>query len=316
MLDPRTSDDAAQKWTLDFFHWIAYVESETQLWYEALVEQIAIGMVSCAAVTNYNQQAERLYYWQAWVWDKFDPLWAQMRARGLNIPADPSLPKLIGTVYNVYGGRRQLAKFAVTVPCQPNGLADASQLQISGLPGSCSKWEIDPGAQPPPAGTVWSGTGMLDLSGGELGLTVGEMVFGTIVVVGVVMLGSLFKDSVRAITGTMDGSTIAQINAQMAGRQIEQDRKRAQFIAKCEADTIARMGALGTQLTLAQQAAIQKQCETGAVAAYPDRTPPYAKWGFGQVMLAALGIAAIGGGLGVVYLVTRDRRHGREHRAG
>lgn len=308
MLDPRTSDDAAKKWTLELFQWMAYVERESGLWYEALVEQISMGMVSCDAVTNYNQQAERLYYWSAWIWDTFDPLWQGLRQAGMNIPADPPLPRLIGTTYKVYGSRRQTTKFAVTVPCAAGTLAPAGQLDPSGLPDNCNKWEVDPGAQPPAPGTVWSGTGMLDLAGAELGATLGELVFGAIVVVGAVYIVHQLGGTTRAVAGAIDGSTIAQINAQMASRQIEQDRKRAEFITKCQRDTIARMGTLGTQLTLEQQNAIRKACEDGAATAYPDRKPPYARSiGLAGVLLA---MSVVGGAVGVVYLVTRRGRGG------
>lgn len=306
-LDPRTSDEAAREWTKQLLQWLAWAEHETQLWYEALVEQISMGLISCKEVQFYNQQAERLYYWEAWVWDKFDPLWAVMRGKGLSIPDDPPFPKLIGTTYQVYGGKRQLAKFKATIPCPVSGMLDTQNVNVYGLPTACYVQDaVDAGNQP--QSPVWTGA-MLDFGGGgELGATVAEVVIGVVLIAGVAYLVHEFTGAARSIAGTIDGSTIANINAQMYNRQLEVDRRRAEYITACQRDMIARLGKLGTALTVEQQVEIRKQCENGAQVAYPDRRPPYASRGIVGVILV---LGVVGGAAGIVYLVTRRPERGR-----
>jgi hypothetical protein len=301
--DPKVSVDAAKAWTFQFLDWMSWVATNTEKWYSALVERIAVGACSCDAIGRYNRAAEQAYYWQSWMWDKFDDYFQQMRQAGLNVPIDPPLPKLIGTVYNVYGGKRSLAKFEVYVPCSPNGLADVSRLDISGQPSNCAKPLPGQPEQPSSVGPTWSG--FYDLSSGsQLGITPAGVVAVAVVCATVAFAIHHYpsgQDPLTRAIGALDGSTIAQINAQEADKRLEQDALREQLITKCVADGIASYG-VGVQPSADQLAALESQCVAYGNASVPDREPPRAEWGIGKIVMT---VAVAGTIIGGIFLVTQ-----------
>ncbi len=299
-INPKTSPAAAKQWTGAFFRWIAFQEQEAAKWYETLVEQIAMGVVSCDQIIRYNQHQERLYYWEAWAWNTFDAFFNELRGQGLHIPIDPSLPRLIGTVYKVGGGKRLDTKFEVSVPCSPQGMADVRFLDIRGMPENCYRPQETPGADPMPP--VWTGH-MLDLSSGTLAGELGGwpvVALAAVIVVGIAVAGHYWSSTADNAIGIVSDATLAKINAEMENKRIEVDRKRAEMITACVRESLVNFP---NGPTLEERANIYKLCEDHAKVAFPDRAAPFVPYGgLGKVLLI-LGLA--GAAVGTVYLVTQ-----------
>lgn len=295
-IDPRRSEQDAVAFVDKFLTWMTGTEINLIRWYEALVGQMALGVVNCQEILRYNQLAQSIYYWQADFFDKGADLLDYLRSQGIGIPDEPPLPRLIGTSYNTWstGKGRQ---FQVSVPCNPDGTARVSEIKVRPLPDVLC-------TPPPDLQGLGAPQGLVALCASWPG------VVGCAIVTGMIAIGGYYSTAglreIRRTLQTFTGADIVDYNRAMAETEAKRDAELAENALKCLQEYVAKAP---KPITHEQLVEAQRRCYELAGEVTKKRPK------FGSQGLAVLGAMGLVGGVALVaYLVTRPRKEPRSDR--
>lgn len=321
-INPATDPKAALDFVTSTLEGLKQREGELAVWYQALAEQVTMGVIKCSDVVAYNAAATRNYQVAVDFFAWFRPVAeAVQRATGTQIMAQKNvpLPQLIGTRYRVYQAGGGLM-FDMGVECDQNGNFSANtpraaiQIAPNPIPAVCSDAVIDGFSgmatqlyepqylSPYPTIT--------DMRGGGLG-AVGAIAAGCSTRVGsfvcvalaaaAIVITYLIADALKNVASTITGTRRDEINAHMFDQTIKQNASRAAFITACMKAKLQAVGGRADAGTLAQMDA---QCREAAATAYPDREPPYSS----GLIAGLTGLAAVGAVAAIAVAVARRRR--------
>ncbi len=323
-INPQSDPEGAVRYVRETLAAFKERQGELEMWFNALAQQVAWGVVSCAEVLRYNASSTSLYESQVDFFTWIEP-WARAveRATGKVILAGPEvpLPQLIGTKYTVYnrGGKKV---FDVGVECNPDGTfaprSPRSALQIAPTPtpNGCSSDAVDGmmnGTLGMVAGlgrTVWSPYPTItDLRSIGLGdtspttwLTIAQYAMAAIVI-GV--LGHYAVSLLSEISGTR----VQSLNNEAYTQSIRADAARAQCANQCFQ---GKLTAAGGSVDATASAAMWKECIDGCHRAVPPRDPPYGS----SLLSGIMGIVIAGGVIAISVVAIKSASNRRAERSG
>lgn len=329
-INPATDPKAALDFITSTLEGLRQREGELAVWYQALAEQVTLGVIKCSDVVAYNAAATRNYQVAVDFFAWLRPVAvAVQRATGTALmpQANVPLPQLIGTHYRVFqaGGRLM---FDMGVECDAAGNFSAntprSALQVSPnpIPAVCSDASIDgfSGAamqlyepqylSPYPTITDMRGGGFSGPSP-VFGAAAGAIAVGCTTRIGsfvcialaaaAVVITYLIADALKTSASIITGTRRDEINSHMHDQVIRQNANRAAFITACMKGKLQAVGGRADATTLAQ---FDAQCRESAKAAFPDREPPYSS----GLIAGLTGLALVGGIAAVAVAVARRRK--------
>lgn len=322
-INPATDPKAALDFVTSTLEGLKQREGELAVWYQALAEQVPLGIIKCSDVLAYNAAATRNYQVAVDFFAWFRPVAeAVFRATGTQIMPQKNvpLPQLIGTRYRVYQAGGGLM-FDMGVECDANGNFSTntprSALQVSPnpIPAVCSDASVEGFSgvvatqlyepqylSPYPTITDMRGGGLGAVTAIAAGCStrVGSFVCVALAAAAIVIT-YLVADAIKNVASTITGTRRDEINSHMHDQVVKQNANRAAFITACMKAKLQAVGGRADANALAQMDA---QCREAAMTAYPDREPPYSS----GLIAGLTGLAAVGAVAAIAVAVARRRK--------
>lgn len=319
--DPSGSKRAT--WIRDSLTLFTTREAELAAWRQALLEAIALGIVRCDDVVAYNRAAIENYEYACYFYQVIGDLVVALAQRGYTMmPGEVPYPVLIGTKLGITGSPNG-RKFDYGLVCTSTGQFDPAtpRSTLKLLTPSCgggSSGEYQPliARVPATAATPSAATGVT--KGGALvyqspyatfetlngpaavAAACGASILAAFVCIGLALTVAYLASTAVAALKTITGTDKSKIDAKLYERQLEQQRKRAEFWLSCMKSKIG--ASPNPQISEADKKAYGDDCMAVAIKTYPDVEPPYTGGGLG---LIATGLLAIGVVAGIGILVRR-----------